>query len=91
MESSFVVSDSRLFSMFVEGSVCIPESTRSFNQFRWLSEADAVVWICGFLIFPFISVCISEITKRNERKWYYKNMQRLRLLFETRLGMYSPR
>ena len=67
------------------------ESTDEFNNFRWLSRTDAVVWICGAVVFPFISICVSEITKRHERKWYYKNMRRLRLLFETRLGMYSPR
>ena len=43
----------------------------------------AVVWLV-------LEIPVSELTKRQDRKRFEKDQKRLKLLFNTKLGMHSP-
>lgn len=60
------------------------------SAIAWLSEAPVPFWIT-FSCWPVFIIGIAEATKRTERSLHLRNQRRLRVFFDTRLGMYSPK
>jgi len=60
------------------------------SPLTWLTELSTFYW-CWFAAWPLGIVFISEYTKHDDRKHHAKYVKRLKILFETRLGMYSPK
>ena len=54
-----------------------------------ISQVPVYVWIL-FVIWPLAQVMIQELLKSCDRRRYVKTQRRLRLSFETKLGMNSP-
>eukprot|EP00927_Polykrikos_kofoidii_P045288 TRINITY_DN39211_c0_g1_i1.p1 TRINITY_DN39211_c0_g1~~TRINITY_DN39211_c0_g1_i1.p1 ORF type:complete len:1388 (-),score=190.97 TRINITY_DN39211_c0_g1_i1:250-4413(-) len=49
------------------------------------------VWVILFIVWPAMAVALSECTKHKDRKSHNYLQRTLRVLFNTRLGMWSPK
>uniref|UniRef100_A0A7S4WHY4 Cation-transporting P-type ATPase C-terminal domain-containing protein n=1 Tax=Alexandrium monilatum TaxID=311494 RepID=A0A7S4WHY4_9DINO len=71
------------------GSVMITISCgsdwHSIHLPRWES------WVACIGIWPLFAIFVSECTKRRDRRYHVQMQKTLRVLFNTRLGMWSPR
>ncbi|CEO97487.1 hypothetical protein PBRA_000832 [Plasmodiophora brassicae] len=45
----------------------------------------------GLLVWPIITLSIDEAVKNHDRNHYRRHQQRLRIVFDTKLGMHSPK
>ena len=61
-----------------------------WSRLEWLSGLETYWWCAALLWPPLVVVISSEATKRHDRRLFDRSMQRARLLFDCRLGMYSP-
>ena len=56
---------------------------------RW-QQSDLQVWVAMF-VFPFLEIAVGIWVNGSDDQSYKRYLQYLRLEFDTRLGMYSPR
>jgi len=61
------------------------------SDWREVLVPDWDMWIIWLCIWPLVAIVISEYTKRTDRRSKNKLQRRLRALFNTRLGMWSPK
>jgi magnesium-transporting ATPase (P-type) len=60
------------------------------THLRWLSSAPPYFWLV-FVFWPVVILLSSELLKIEERKFFNRTQARLRIVYDTRLGMYSPK
>jgi hypothetical protein len=58
---------------------------RAYGLLGW------TVWISCFVILPLIGICVTVIVNQYDGTAHRRYLQYLRLEFDTRLGMHSPR
>lgn len=58
---------------------------RAYGLLGW------TVWISCFVILPLLSICVTVIINQYDGTAHRRYLQYLRLEFDTRLGMHSPR
>mmetsp|Transcript_5031 Transcript_5031/g.6349 ORF Transcript_5031/g.6349 Transcript_5031/m.6349 type:complete len:110 (-) Transcript_5031:998-1327(-) len=66
------------------------KSRFTFTGFQWIVTAGVYSWIV-FIVSPFLIILVSEVIKHYDYIHHQKNMRRLRIMFETKLGMWSPK
>jgi len=49
------------------------------------------VWAIYVGVWPLVAIAVSECTKRRDRRYHVHLQKTLRVLFNTRLGMWSPK
>ena len=54
------------------------------------SSIDPTVWV-AMVAMTFLGLLVGTLTNSIDDKWYRRHLQFLRLEFDTRLGMHSPR
>mmetsp|Transcript_25014 Transcript_25014/g.79613 ORF Transcript_25014/g.79613 Transcript_25014/m.79613 type:complete len:218 (+) Transcript_25014:1-654(+) len=62
----------------------------SGGGFRWLGVVHVGYWVV-LVVWPVAIILVAELCKWQDRSLHARNQRRLRVLYETRLGMYSPR
>lgn len=65
-------------------------SLASLDQFDLISRVHWYVWVIMALSGP--ALCVTDLAvKRGQRAWYKRYQLEMRLLFDTKLGMHSPK
>jgi hypothetical protein len=64
-----------------------PDATTASLATAWPSVSMILVAI----FWPLVSVAVDEVVKRHDTSRYAYYQRKLRLTFETKLGMYSPK
>jgi magnesium-transporting ATPase (P-type) len=59
-------------------------------SFRWFTHAATGFWVI-FALWPIVIIGMAELSKQQDQRLHDKRQRRMRIIFETRLGMYSPK
>jgi hypothetical protein len=60
------------------------------SSFRWFTQAANGFWVI-FAIWPIVIVGMAELSKQQDRRLHEKRQRRMRIIYDTRLGMHSPK
>eukprot|EP00762_Andalucia_godoyi_P003620 ANDGO_00743.mRNA.1 hypothetical protein len=55
-----------------------------------LSRIPVEIWVIAMVAWPIVLLLTTEASKARDAKLYVRNQKRLRIVFDTRLGMHSP-
>lgn len=69
---------------------CVDSCSGSVNAFHTYAKLDWVVWF-ALVLLPIACAAVGFWTNYDDSKHYRRHLQFLRLEFDTRLGMHSPR
>jgi ABC-type sugar transport system permease subunit len=73
------------------GFRCNDTRTTDTNHVYEYSSLTWEFWIVSFIITPIIGIIVGDLVNQHDFKFYRRHLQFLRLEFDTRLGMHSPR
>jgi len=78
------------FQLLFNEIFLLVRSQDEYGAFESFRKVPSLAWVV-FAIWPFAIILIADFSKKSERKLNETYQRRLRLVYKTRLGMYSPK